>query len=101
LSRSLALALEQWVRTDESSWYDIHFENVTGTAKNNRIVWLDCPKNRPCYDITFKDISIQPGKTDHPEIGFVCNNVVMDGGDGLNRCHPSNSTLEGGDDGSM
>ena len=35
-----------------------------------------------------------PGKTDHPEITYVCNNMILDGSDGLDQCHPSNSTLE-------
>lgn len=56
---------------------------------------MDCSKAKPCWDITFKDFDVKPGKTDDEEIRYVCNNVVMGGEDGLNQCHPSNSTHEG------
>jgi galacturan 1,4-alpha-galacturonidase len=32
---------------------------------------------------------------DAPEINYVCNNVALGGKDGLNMCHPSDSTKEG------
>lgn len=75
-------------------WYDIHLSNFTGTALLNRIAWMDCSRLSPCYDWTFDAIDLKPGKMDHHEIGYVCNNFVMDGNDGLGVCHPSNSTLE-------
>jgi len=56
---------------------------------------MDCSKAQPCWDITFKDVDIKPGKTDDEDLHYVCNNAVMGGGDGLNMCHPSNSTKEG------
>lgn len=82
-------------------WSDIVFDNFTGTATGNRVVWMDCPKHLPCHDFTFRNVDIKPGKTDHPEISFVCNNIVMDGQDGLQQCHPSNSTLEMDNDGTL
>ena len=82
-------------------WYDIHFANITGTSTGNRVVWIDCPRHLPCHDFTFSDIHFTPGKTDHPEIGYVCNNFVLDGNGGLNQCHPSNSTLEMDNDGTL
>lgn len=39
-------------------------------------------------------MDIMPGKQDHPEIHYTCNNFVLGGNDGLNQCHPSNSKLE-------
>lgn len=82
-------------------WADIHFENFTGTSAGNRIVWIDCPKHLPCKEFTFEGIDIQPGKDDHPEVGFICNNVVLDFTDGLDQCHPGNSTIEADNDGTM
>jgi galacturan 1,4-alpha-galacturonidase len=87
---------EKGKQTDNGKfeWYDIHLSNFTGQAAWNRIAWMDCSKTRPCHDWTFDAIEIKPGKTDHPEISYVCNNFVLGGNDGLNLCHPSNSTLE-------
>jgi galacturan 1,4-alpha-galacturonidase len=75
-------------------WSDIHLSNFTGTAAQNRIVWMDCSKKSPCFNWTFEDINIAPGKTDHPEIHYTCNNMVLGGDDGMNKCHPSDSKLE-------
>lgn len=55
---------------------------------------MDCSKKSPCFDWSFDNIDIVPGKNDHPEIQYVCNNMVLGGEDGMNHCHPSNSTLE-------
>ncbi|ORY33759.1 putative polygalacturonase [Naematelia encephala] len=76
------------------SWYDIHLSNFTGNGSGNRLVWMDCSKLRPCHGWTFDHIDLKPGKDDHPEISYVCNNFLLDGTEGLNQCHPSNSTLE-------
>lgn len=75
-------------------WHNITIENVTGTSLNNRVVYMDCSKAMPCWDITYKDFDVKPGKTDDDDIHFVCNNVVLGGDDGLNACHPSNSEHE-------
>jgi hypothetical protein len=88
-------------RQGDFEWYDVHMHNFTGNALNNRIFWMDCPKHSPCHDFTFSDINIKPGKTDHPEIQFVCNNFVLDGKDGLDNCHPSDSKLETDNDGTL
>jgi len=82
------------VRPSDFEWSDIHLTNLTGSGTGNRLFWMDCPKHLPCRDWTFDRMDIQPGKTDHPEISFVCNNFVLDASDGLDKCHPSNSTLE-------
>lgn len=76
------------------NWHGILFENITGTAERNRVVNLDCSKKTPCYDIVFRGVNVKPGKTDDPSINFVCNNVIMDAEEGLQQCHPSNSTRE-------
>ncbi|WVR06009.1 hypothetical protein IAU60_003037 [Kwoniella sp. DSM 27419] len=78
----------------QSEWSDIHLHNFTGNALYNRVAWMSCSKLTPCHDWTFSGIDIQPGKRDHPEISFTCNNFVLGGSDGLSQCHPSNSTLE-------
>lgn len=70
---------------------------MSGTAGDNRVVYLDCSKAAPCTNIKFDNFNVLPGRSDAPEIQYVCNNVVMGGNDGLSVCHPSNSTLE--DDG--
>jgi galacturan 1,4-alpha-galacturonidase len=75
-------------------WHNISFSNITGTSANNRIVWLDCSKAQPCWDLSFENFNVKPGKTDDEEINYVCNNVVLGGDDGLNGCHPSNSSHE-------
>ena len=80
-------------------WSDITFQNITANALYNRLAWIDCPSNHPCQDFTFRDMHLTPGKTDHPEIHYVCNNVVLGGKDGLNECHPSDSKLEAKEDG--
>lgn len=69
--------------------------NISGTSALNRVVWLDCSKARPCTDFTFDDINIKPGKSDDKSLHYVCNNVVLDGENGLDACHPSGSTKEG------
>ncbi|WWC58634.1 uncharacterized protein I303_101178 [Kwoniella dejecticola CBS 10117] len=84
----------QYTDTSLFEWSDIHLKNFTGTGLGNRLVWMNCAKATPCFDWTFEDIDLKPGKTDHPEISYTCNNVVLGGKDGLNQCHPSNSTLE-------
>ncbi|KAL7419435.1 hypothetical protein Q5752_006273 [Cryptotrichosporon argae] len=80
--------------TGTFEWADIHLANFTGSAKMNRVVWADCSKARPCERWTFDGIDITPGKTDKPELAWVCNNFVLGGNDGLPQCHPSNSTDE-------
>ncbi|KAK4688418.1 hypothetical protein P7C73_g1690, partial [Tremellales sp. Uapishka_1] len=80
--------------TGTFQWYDIHLSNFTGTASGNRVVWMDCSKAAPCHDWTFDRIDIQPEKTDHKEIEYVCNNFVLGGRDGLPGCHPSSSKRE-------
>lgn len=76
-------------------WYDIHLSNFTGSGTGNRLFWMDCAKDLPCHHWTFANMSgLLPGRTDHPEISYVCNNFVLSGDDGLDECHPSSSTLE-------
>lgn len=79
----------------DTSTYDfssISMHNITGTALKNRILYLACSKKQPCRDWKLSAIDIKPLKTDHPEIKYVCNNV--EGLEGLDACHWSNSTLE-------
>jgi galacturan 1,4-alpha-galacturonidase len=76
-------------------WKDITFTNITGTSSSNRIVWLDCAKSTPCNHIQFKDFNVKAGKSDAKEINYVCNNVALGGKDGLDMCHPSESSKEG------
>ncbi|ORX36062.1 putative polygalacturonase [Kockovaella imperatae] len=80
-------------------WSDLHFRNITAMSKYNRLIWLDCPAQHPCRNFTFRDMHLIPGATDHPELRYVCNNVVLGGKDGLNECHPSDSMLERREDG--
>ncbi|ORY30782.1 putative polygalacturonase [Naematelia encephala] len=79
-------------------WSNISLSNISGTSALNRVVWLDCSKQTPCKDITFDHVKITPGKDDAPEIHYVCNNVVLGGGDGLDACHPSDSQKEGAEE---
>lgn len=81
--------------TGKFEWADIHFKNITGTSRDNRLVWLDCSRTKPCHDITLEEFSVKPGKTDDAELHYVCNNAVLGGKDGLNQCHPSDSKKEG------
>ncbi|ODN84612.1 hypothetical protein L202_00523 [Cryptococcus amylolentus CBS 6039] len=90
----LEMERDKYSDTGLFEWYDIHLQNFTGTALANRVAWMSCSKLTPCHDWTFKDIAIEPGKNDHPEIQYTCNNFVLGGKDGLNQCHPSNSVLE-------
>ncbi|WWD09559.1 hypothetical protein V865_007686 [Kwoniella europaea PYCC6329] len=85
---------KQYADSGLFEWSDIHLKNFTGTALANRVAWMSCSKITPCHDWTFEDIDIRPGKEDHPEIHYTCNNFVLGGNDGLSQCHPSNSTLE-------
>ncbi|WVQ82697.1 hypothetical protein IAT38_004829 [Cryptococcus sp. DSM 104549] len=85
---------EQYTEKGLFEWTDIHLKNFTGQATANRIGWFACSKLQPCHGWTFQDIDIKPGKTDHPEIQYTCNNFVLGGKDGLNQCHPSDSKLE-------
>ena len=73
--------------------------NLSGTSGLNRVVWMDCSKAAPCHDIKFENFDVTAGTDDDSEINFVCNNVALGGGDGLNQCHPSNSKHEAWDDG--
>ncbi|WWC66403.1 uncharacterized protein I206_100305 [Kwoniella pini CBS 10737] len=84
----------KYLDTSLFEWSNIHLRNFTGNSLANRIAWISCSKATPCFDFTFQDINIKPGRTDHPEIAYTCNNMVLGGNDGLNQCHPSNSTLE-------
>ncbi|ADV21054.1 polygalacturonase, putative [Cryptococcus gattii WM276] len=90
----LTLDREKYADSGLFEWYDIHLKNFTGKALRNRIAWMSCSKLTPCHDWTFEGIDIMPGKRDHPEIHYTCNNFVLGGNDGLNQCHPSNSKLE-------
>ncbi|KAK8866057.1 hypothetical protein IAR55_001208 [Kwoniella newhampshirensis] len=90
----LELNREKYADSGLFEWTDIHLKNFTGNALYNRVAWMSCSKLTPCHDWTFEDIDIKPGKKDHPEISYTCNNFVLGGKDGLNQCHPSNSTLE-------
>ncbi|ORY24488.1 putative polygalacturonase [Naematelia encephala] len=87
--------------SDLFSFSDIHVSNITGTCRGNRLAYLNCAKTSPCSNWTFADFDVQPGKTDHPELAFTCNNFVLGGDDGLNQCHPSNSLLELGPHGDI
>ncbi|CAD6587360.1 MAG: hypothetical protein TREMPRED_004728 [Tremellales sp. Tagirdzhanova-0007] len=80
--------------TSKFLWSDIHLYNFTGTAAGDRIVDFTCSKSAPCFDITFEDINIKPRTDRHPELNYVCNNVVLGPNDGLNECHPGNSSLQ-------
>lgn len=75
-------------------WKDITIKNVTGTSRGNRIFWAKCSKLSPCHDWKIEGLSLTPGKANHPEISYVCNNFVLGPQDGLNGCHPSDSDLE-------
>jgi len=87
--------------TGTYEWKDITIKNVTGTSRGNRIFWATCSKLAPCHDWKVEDLHLTPGKTDHPEIGYVCNNFVLGPRDGLNDCHPSDSDLETDSGGSV
>ena len=91
----LSTHVGEGVNTGKFEWTDIHFSNITGTSLNNRLVWLDCSSTQPCHNITFEDFNVKPGKTTDEDLHYVCNNVVLGGKDGMNGCHPSNSTKEG------
>lgn len=82
------------VDTGLFEWQDIVLSNITGTSKENRVVWIDCAKSTPCHDFKFEYFDVKPGKDEDKELHFVCNNIVLSGKDGLDRCHPNYSDKE-------
>jgi galacturan 1,4-alpha-galacturonidase len=73
--------------TGTFEWSNITLKNFTGNANGERIVEIYCSKAAPCFDWHFEDINIKPNGTEHPEVNYVCNNMVMDWENGLDACH--------------